>query len=250
MGQCPDCGATVHEHYRFCRQCGTALATGPDGTHTDQQGQHGSPAASAGSSERGRRGNTREGDQAQPGGTGQPSEPERGPEPSGLSRRKLLLSGGVGLVVLGGGVLAKETLLGPDCSGATGTVRCFFHALNNGNTERAKELTHGDKQDQFDSMVQGNFASFIDSAVEMYGEEELERSEGDPSVSSSVNELSLESGGGEGDQATVVADLSYEIPMAGQDGTYTATVDLRREDDEWLVWAIDYEFDMFSGMGG
>ncbi|WP_135665045.1 zinc ribbon domain-containing protein [Halorhabdus rudnickae] len=263
MVECPACGAPVGEQHQFCRQCGASLggeqpggqqapAHGQPGAGQSQSSQQGRPAQTP--AEGGRQPpaqNARQGEAGSPHGSGT-ARPPRGGQGSELTRRKLLMYGGVGALALGGGgVLASNVLLGPDCSGPMGSVRCFFHALNKENTERAKELTHSEKRNQFDEMMQGNFQELIDMAMQMYGEEELQSDESGPSINSSIEELTLESGGGDGDEtATVVADLSYEIPMVEQSGSYTATVDLRMEDGDWKVWAIDYQFDVFSGMGG
>lgn len=164
---------------------------------------------------------------------------------------------GGGALALGGGYAAKETFLGgPDYSGPTGTVRHFFHAMDDGDTETARELTHSSRVDQFDEVVLGDL-----SWIQEFGQQMAEEMDGatpaqSMSISTDIEELTLEDEGsrqtadGTVETATVVAGLSLNLPQGQQrDRAYTVTADLRTEDGDWKIWGLDWEIDLGSMTG-
>lgn len=104
----------------------------PQGGQGYQQGQQ--PQGQQGYDQRGQ----------QPRGN-QPAGAPRGQNDGGLTRRQMLIGGGGAAALLGGGWFF---FLRDDSSGPAGTVESYYSAIDDGDFERAAELTHPDSPER------------------------------------------------------------------------------------------------------
>lgn len=215
MAQCPHCGATVDDYATVCQNCGASLG----GQHDQQPQQGNQPRQGGGQApppgqpqDEQFQGQPQQ-NQSQPQQPGRQTQqpggqPPRGPPGqggSGTSRRNLLKYGG-GAAVLGvGGFLIWDNFL----SGRSPeeTVREFYTALNQSNTNRANELIHSE------------------SPTGELSESEASQLEGEISLESTelINET--------GETAFVRANISFS-----NFGSSEAEIELRKEDGEWKIW--------------
>lgn len=246
MPSCPNCGQPVDGADTFCSACGASLGEtrndrGDSQPPQDspgqerprrQQGQGGQPGREQPPTGQPRQSQPRQGDQhrGQP-QQGQPrrqqtghQQPQRGPgqqraegDGGGVSRRTLLVAGGVGVVAAGGGAFF---LLGSEVpADVRAVIEENAQALEAGDVDRYMETMHPE------SPIYDRTRSQVESLLQQVSAGEL------------TVEVTVESADVSGDRADVEVVQTTRAEIAGfRDNRTHQTHELRTYQSEWRIY--------------
>jgi len=251
MRYCTRCGE--QSRGTKCRSCGRThgdvRTDGGQGPNNRRQGnQNNQPPGNQQPPQGGGQGQPQGGGQGQPrqgqppqGGQPQQGQPQgqqprgnqrRGPPPQqgddGFSRRQLLIGGGGAVALLGGGwffFLRDDGAGGPE-----GAVQSYYSAIDDGDYERAAELTHEDSPERGGASVE-EFAQVFE---QFFGD----------SVSISVEstevvdeDIQYDAGEYDNVQQFEAVEVEATTSFMGEGSTSTETVIVAQNSDgEWKIW--------------